>query len=251
MSKPKQTNKHLNPKLPRLGAIMFWLVFFTTHFITCFWITWIALSKWDFGYAIAYDLIGSEFHIAQFAPKNIHKAGFEAVTRDQHIELFGQINWSVHHQGLGLSDISYTLANGNNESLLHQAEVIHLQDVANLIDQFYATSFVSLAIFLLFLAMAIKAKIAFPSTIKIITGFLSVLVSSCFAILIIGPTKVFYWAHTVVFPPENQWFFYYEESLMTTLMKAPDLFAFIAILLLAGFIICWALSFTTIKKLLH
>jgi hypothetical protein len=32
-----------------------------------------------------------------------------------------------------------------------------------------------------------------------------------------------------VFPPGHAWFFYYEDSLMTTLMQAPHLFGFIAV----------------------
>ena len=30
--------------------------------------------------------------------------------------------------------------------------------------------------------------------------------------------------HEMVFPDDHQWFFYYQDSLMTTLMKAPDIF---------------------------
>jgi len=44
-----------------------------------------------------------------------------------------------------------------------------------------------------------------------------------------GFTDVFYYLHTLVFPDNHQWFFYYQESLMSSLMKAPDLFAGIAI----------------------
>ena len=43
-----------------------------------------------------------------------------------------------------------------------------------------------------------------------------------------GFTEVFYYLHTVVFPAEHQWFFYYKDSLMASLMKAPDIFAAIA-----------------------
>jgi hypothetical protein len=50
------------------------------------------------------------------------------------------------------------------------------------------------------------------------------------ATLLIGPVKAFYWLHTLVFPPGHEWFFYYEDSLMSTMMKAPDLFGYIALL---------------------
>ena len=43
-------------------------------------------------------------------------------------------------------------------------------------------------------------------------------------LLIAGPTAVFYQLHIWIFPDDHQWFFYYQESLMSTMMKAPDLF---------------------------
>jgi hypothetical protein len=52
-------------------------------------------------------------------------------------------------------------------------------------------------------------------------------------VLAIGPRRVFYRMHEWVFPPENPWFFYYQDSLMSTMMKAPHLFGAIAPVLLA------------------
>ena len=46
---------------------------------------------------------------------------------------------------------------------------------------------------------------------------------------VFGFTDIFYYLHTVVFPNNHQWFFYYQESLMSSLMKAPDLFAAIGL----------------------
>ncbi|MFB0999964.1 MAG: hypothetical protein QMC13_06995, partial [Colwellia sp.] len=54
----------------------------------------------------------------------------------------------------------------------------------------------------------------------IIPGIVLLLMFSIF-----GFTEIFYYLHTVVFPDDHQWFFYYQESLMSSLMKAPDLFA--------------------------
>ena len=41
----------------------------------------------------------------------------------------------------------------------------------------------------------------------------------------------FYALHEWIFPDNHQWFFYYQESLMTVLMKAPDLFGAISVLI--------------------
>jgi uncharacterized membrane protein len=52
------------------------------------------------------------------------------------------------------------------------------------------------------------------------------------AVLAIGARQVFYWLHELVFPPDHPWFFYYQDSLMSTMMKAPYLFGAIAVVLL-------------------
>ena len=48
-------------------------------------------------------------------------------------------------------------------------------------------------------------------------------------LLTLGGKAVFYQLHIWIFPANHQWFFYYQDSLMSTMMKAPDLFAYIAI----------------------
>src|SRR5690606_5060552 len=69
-------------------------------------------------------------------------------------------------------------------------------------------------------------------------------------IFITGPTKVFYWLHEQIFPDEHEWFFYYQDSLMTTLMKAPDLFGFIAVILVILMMVLWSLTIWGMIKLL-
>jgi hypothetical protein len=61
-------------------------------------------------------------------------------------------------------------------------------------------------------------------------------------LVLFGPVNVFYKLHTWIFPADHQWFFYYQESLMTTLMKAPDIFGGIA----AVWIVFASLSFISI-----
>jgi hypothetical protein len=57
----------------------------------------------------------------------------------------------------------------------------------------------------------------------------------------LGAKKVFYQLHVWIFPEGHQWFFYYQESLMSTLMKAPDLFAGIGIAIFLGAILLFVL----------
>ena len=51
---------------------------------------------------------------------------------------------------------------------------------------------------------------------------------------VVGPTEVFYQFHIWLFPADHQWFFYWQESLMSTLMKAPALFGGIALAIALG-----------------
>lgn len=48
-------------------------------------------------------------------------------------------------------------------------------------------------------------------------------------LLIVGPEKVFNQLHIWVFPDDHQWFFYYQDSLMSTMMFAPHLFGWIGL----------------------
>ena len=125
---------------------------------------------------------------------------------------------------------------------MHSAEIIHLQDVSHLINKFYVVGSAGAIIWMIFFAIAYRQKLAFPKSRNIVLGFCGGIFILTSIVLTIGATNVFYWFHTKVFPEGHQWFFYYEDSLMTTLMKAPDIFAFIATLLLIALIIIWGLS---------
>jgi uncharacterized membrane protein len=60
---------------------------------------------------------------------------------------------------------------------------------------------------------------------------------SVLSIILIGPKQVFYHLHEMIFPADHAWFFYYQDSLMATLMKAPDLFGGIALVIVMGGVI--------------
>ena len=63
-------------------------------------------------------------------------------------------------------------------------------------------------------------------------------------VVVIGAKDVFYALHEWVFPSDHQWFFFYQDSLMSTMMKAPDFFGYVAAALvsLALIILCLILS---------
>ncbi|MCB1808001.1 MAG: DUF1461 domain-containing protein, partial [Candidatus Competibacteraceae bacterium] len=64
-----------------------------------------------------------------------------------------------------------------------------------------------------------------PSPRRVVLSSLAVLVLLGIGVVLMGPVRVFYQLHIWIFPPGHPWFFYYQDSLMTTLLKAPDIFA--------------------------
>jgi hypothetical protein len=233
-----------------LKRVFFWPTFFTCQLIALALLSWHLLAQFHFAYPLGYQLLNLNTHIAEFAPQNRYKDDFEFTMPEDHWCLFGEISDAVQASGHGLREISYRLKNGETTALMHDAEIIHLQDVANLIDVFYITGTICLLIWIALIFFARQQKLNLPAVKKVLLGFLTGFAAITALILIIGPTDVFYWLHVQVFPDGHQWFFYYQDSLMTTLMKAPDIFAFIATGLVSLLIILWCASLYGINRLL-
>jgi hypothetical protein len=229
---------------------LFWPLFFTCQLIALALVSWHLLAQFHFAYPTGYQILNLDKHIAEYAPLNRYKKEFEFTTPDEHWRLFGEISDAVQQSGKGLANINYPLKNGSLMPLMHDAEIVHLQDVANLIDFFYITGSSCLIMWLALSALAYWKKFIPPAAKRVLLGFLMAAVLLTFIVILIGPTAVFYWLHVQIFPDGHQWFFYYEESLMTTLMKAPDIFAFISLLLVTLLIMLWGISAYCINHLL-
>src|SRR5687768_12188823 len=120
-----------------IKRVSFWSIFFICQLIGLALVSWHLLAQFHFAYPVGYQLLDLDKHIAEFAPLNHHKDDFELTSAEDHWRLFGEISDAVHASGEGLDGISYSLKTGETTALMHQAEIIHLQDVANLIDVFY------------------------------------------------------------------------------------------------------------------
>jgi hypothetical protein len=235
----------------RFISYLIWPLIFVGQLLTTSLLAWHLLAQIDFAYPTGYKWLELNSHIAEFAPRNRHIHGFEFTQPQDHWSLFAQITHAVQNHGEGLEEIHFTLPNDTKIPLMHNAEIIHLQDVSNLIHQFYLAGIAGFFIWIISLAIAYQQKLSFPSLRNIVLGFCGGIFVISSIVLSLGATKVFYWLHTKVFPEGHQWFFYYEDSLMTTLMKAPDIFAFIATLLLVLLMIIWGLSTFGMARLLR
>lgn len=198
--------------------------------ILALWLAWQALVPVNFGYGLAYRLLDIGQHVQHYGPQNRYKHGFASTSPAQQQFLFGEIVAAIQQQGEGLRQIRYTTADGQTFPLLREAEVVHLQDVANLVSLSNRITLVT-ALILSGLVIGLKRRnLPAPSIPQMLAGLGGLLGLGGAILLLAGPTNAFYWLHTRIFPPEHEWFFYYQDSLMTTLMKAPDLFGFVAAL---------------------
>lgn len=192
-------------------------------------LSWLILSSVNFSYGLWHDVGGIAEAIEKYGPKNNFKHGFHLTTKEQRELLFRDINISIHNHGEGLADISYSVEGLGEQTLLREPEIVHLQDVANLIDVGLVVAVVGFLIWFGTWCYLALARESVPKLIEQCIAIAGILGLGGLITVIIGPVKVFYWLHTVIFPDNHQWFFYYQESLMSTMMYAPNLFGYIAV----------------------
>ncbi len=216
---------------PLFAFIWIWLTFFVA-----LWLSWHLLTKIDFGYPFWYQYGGIQSNIETYAPQNRYRHDFETTDDAQRQALFHQIAQAIQlppEQALKqLKSLHYTTADGQQFSLLREPEVLHLVDVSYLIQQLNAAGRALALIWIGLTLWVLLRKLCFPSKQQALWMLLGGLGIAILALLIIGPTEVFYQLHHWVFPAGHPWFFYYQDSLMSTMMAAPKLFGQIALLML-------------------
>lgn len=222
-----------------------WTLALCSLFAGCSWLAWCALSVIDFGYPLWHSWLDITSFIQTYGPKNLYKQGFELTTAEEHYRLFSAINTAIHQSGAGLESLTYHYTqNGQvfHDTLLRPPEIVHLKDVANLVTVFQWAGMLLGAFSLLLIGGLKYQQSLFPKPLQILLGFVGLLVIVGLILAIFGPTHVFYQLHIWLFPPNHPWFFYYEESLMTTLMLAPTLFGYIASALIILTSVLWLLG---------
>lgn len=212
-----------------------WSIYSLSGLVWAFFISWVLLASVQFAYPILHDVLDISQHTQKFGPQNRYRDDFELTNKAERERLFAAISVAIHENGKGLDTIVYHNQHTGEaiNTLLHRAEILHLQDVAKLVNVLYWVSGGCLLLWLGMLALFSSGRLAIPTFKQQIISTLVVILISTILVFIIGPVKVFYAFHDWIFPANHKWFFYYQESLMTILMKAPFLFGYIAILLLA------------------
>lgn len=235
--------------LKKLRSYVLWTAYSAGSLLLSLWLAWQLSAQLNFLYPTWYSLLEIDQTVVQTMPRHLYKQEFIATNTQEHHRLFAEIVTSIQNHGHGLELITFYNPSGDELGLLlTESEVIHLQDVANLLDILDWFALVILMFCLLLLAGIIFFKVRMPSIKRLSISMLTVIGISVLVILLAGAKKFFYWLHTVVFPSGHQWFFYYEESLMSTLMQAPNLFAPISAMLLLLSLVIWLLHLLLLHK---
>lgn len=210
-------------------------------------ISWQLLAKLDYLYPVFHDHAGIADTIAEYGPQNRFKSGFADTDREQRFQIFAAITRAVHDGGRGLEEIYYRPAAGPTTALLHRAEIVHLRDVAALISATELLLAALAIIWLIWTLTMLQRRSPLPSTTGQLAKLILLLGAIAVLIAVFGFETVFYRLHIWLFPSDHQWFFYYQDSLMSTMMQAPMLFAYIGLAIAA----LGALVFALLTTALH
>ncbi|HEY6529375.1 MAG TPA: DUF1461 domain-containing protein [Cellvibrionaceae bacterium] len=192
-------------------------------------LSWYVLGQINFSYGFWHDHTSIAWAIESYASANRQgHTGFEKTTKAERERVFAEIAKSIRSSGEGLAQIKYKVEGEADKILLTEDEVFHLQDVATLIDLAPFAVVPAWMILIGLIIHSIKTYKPLPSVLLQLIGFTCVSAIIGIILAVVGPKAVFTQLHIWIFPANHKWFFYYQDSLMSTMMHAPVLFAGIA-----------------------
>ena len=195
--------------------------------ISCLYMSWQILSQANFLYDQIYDHNDLENHINEFAALNRNgKESFALTDKAERVQIFNDIAQEINTGGEGLAAISFVgIGETTSVPFLIGEERDHLQDVANLVTSLKPLGAILASALIAFYGFCWYYKVSRyqyfwrPSGIVILLLQIAAVAALCVAITFaLGPQQTFYLLHEWAFSDKAQWFFYFEDSLMTTLM---------------------------------
>ena len=213
-------------KKEHTSSNFFWLCFCLLLLIFSMGVSWQIHKSSHFFYEFWYSQLNIEETIKTYSPQNNHgKEDFASTNKKQHLLSFNEIVKNIHDHGKDLNQLFYLNNHQQKRLLLTTPEILHLEDVSKLIHHLRFILVTNFLLLLLVSSIIFKKKYRKPKRKE---QYIAIIIPISIVVLsfsILGFTNIFYYLHTVVFPDNHQWFFYYQDSLMSSLMKAPDLFA--------------------------
>ena len=226
--------------------------------VSCLYVSWQVLSQTNFLYEQIYDRNNLEAHVNEFAPLNRNgKESFALTTKAERVRVFNEIAREINSGGGGLGLINFSPKGADEiKPFLIDAERDHLQDVADLVSSLKPIGAVIASLLIAFYGFCWYYKVSRyqyfwrPPGILVSLAQIAAVAALCVAITFaIGPQQTFYLLHEWAFTDKAQWFFYFEDSLMTTLM--PEIvFANIAAMIGLLTVLIWLLLNLALRRIL-
>ena len=226
--------------------------------VSCLYVSWQVLSQANFLYDQIYEHNDLEAHVNEFAPLNRNgKESFALTTKAERVRVFNDIAREINAGGGGLGAITYTPEGaGAATTFLVEAERDHLQDVANLVSSLKPVGAVIASLLIVFYGFCWYYKVSRyqyfwrPSGLFVSILQIAAVAALCVAVTFaLGPQQTFYLLHEWAFSDKAQWYFYFEDSLMTTLM--PEIvFANIAALIGILTVLTWLAANFIVRRIL-
>ena len=205
------------------------LLFVPAALLASLYVAWQVSATANFFYPFWYGILDIGGHIERFGPENRYRDGFETTSDEERFRLFGEVVDAVQNDGRGLESLEYHAADGRRlGALFRPPEIQHLQDVAHLVAVLKPWGWAACLWCMIHGLLIRRRGWTVPAPARMLAYVLGGFAAGTAGLLIAGPRRVFYALHEMVFPEGHQWFFYYQDSLMSTMMKAPYLFGGIA-----------------------
>jgi len=225
--------------------------------LACALLSWHLLSKANFLFEHIYEYNELQEHIEKYAPQNRNRENFEDTSKEERVRIFGEMVVAINNNGSGLDEIEYKISStGKIDSFLTDPEKEHLLDVSDLVSSANRIGLIISAtlasVYFICLAYKIRSGRSLWQPAALIASFFNICIFIFLLaaiVFIIGPREVFHQLHEWFFANKGQWYFYYQDSLMTTLL--PDhVFGTISVLLIALTLALWACATFAIYKAL-
>jgi lipoprotein signal peptidase len=226
--------------------------------ISCLYMSWQILAQANFLYDQIYDHNNLEKHINEYAALNRNgKESFALTDKAERVQIFNDIAREINTGGEGLATISFvSTGEARRASFLIPEERDHLQDVANLVTSLKPLGALLASALIAFYGFCWYYKVSRyqyfwrPSGVFVSLFQIAAVAALCVAITFaLGPQQTFYLLHDWAFSDKAQWYFYFEDSLMTTLM--PEVvFGNIAALIAVLTVFNWLLINFILRRLL-
>jgi hypothetical protein len=212
-----------------------WTLAALSAIVAALLLSWQLLASVNFLYPLWYEVIDIGATITEYGPQNRYRHNFEQTDKAERVRLFAAIVAAINGGGTDPDTLYYHDRQGRTlDRLLTPPEVQHLRDVAVLVGYFKLAGWIAGVICLLQLWLLHHRRVHAPPGARFLAWGAGGLALLGLMLWLGGAEALFYRLHVWLFPAGHQWYFYYQDSLMTMMMQAPVLFAWIAVEWLAG-----------------